>query len=186
MLARMDSDDVLMAAVAEGDRMAFGRLATSLTGPAIGLASRILGSRADAEDAVQAALMKLWRESGRFDLTRGNVGAWFRRIVVNCALDRRRSIRVVEPIEHAAHVAADTPDPEASAIGADRSARIEAAMAALNPRQRAALALFHGEGQSMREIADALETTPKAVEGLLARARTDLARQLRDLQEITA
>jgi RNA polymerase sigma-70 factor (ECF subfamily) len=47
-------------------------------------------------------------------------------------------------------------------------------MARLGPRQRAALAMFHGEGLSMAEIALALETTPKAVEGLLGRARIEL------------
>jgi RNA polymerase sigma-70 factor (ECF subfamily) len=48
-------------------------------------------------------------------------------------------------------------------------------MERLNPRQRAAITLFHGEGATMAEIADALDTTPKAIEGLLARARKDLS-----------
>jgi RNA polymerase sigma-70 factor (ECF subfamily) len=47
-------------------------------------------------------------------------------------------------------------------------------MARLNERQRAAIQMFHGEGLSMAEIAEAMETTPKAVEGLLARARMEL------------
>jgi RNA polymerase sigma-70 factor (ECF subfamily) len=53
-------------------------------------------------------------------------------------------------------------------------ARLAAAMQMLSPRQRAAIAMFHGEGLSMAEIAEALETTPKAVEGLLGRARMEL------------
>ncbi|WP_367279815.1 RNA polymerase sigma factor [Sphingosinicella sp.] len=50
-------------------------------------------------------------------------------------------------------------------------------------RQRTAIALFYGEGATMNEIAEALETTPKAVEGLLARARVELAERLRSLAE---
>jgi RNA polymerase sigma-70 factor (ECF subfamily) len=34
--------------------------------------------------------------------------------------------------------------------------------------------MFHGDGLSMAEIAAALDTTPKAVEGLLGRARIEL------------
>jgi RNA polymerase sigma-70 factor (ECF subfamily) len=47
-------------------------------------------------------------------------------------------------------------------------------MAQLVPRQRMALAMFHGEGLSMAEIAEALEATPKAIEGLLGRARMEI------------
>ena len=57
-----------------------------------------------------------------------------------------------------------------------------AAVAQLVPRQRAAIALFYGDGASMAEIAEMLETTPKAVEGLLARARVELAGLLSGLR----
>ena len=57
---------------------------------------------------------------------------------------------------------------------ADGHARLEMAMARLNPRQRLALSLFHGDGLSMAEIADQMDTTAKAVEGLLGRARNEL------------
>ena len=57
---------------------------------------------------------------------------------------------------------------------ADLEARVNAAVAQLLPRQRAAIALFYGDGATMAEIAEILETTPKAVEGLLGRARIEL------------
>ena len=165
---------LLMLRVAEGDAAAFTLLVRQLERPAMALAWRTLLDRAEAEDACQQAFARLWTESRRFDPARGNVEAWFRRILVNLCLDRRRALRPLAPMEAAHGIADLAPDPEAAAIAADQQARINAAMARLNPRQRLALVLFHGEGLSMAEIADRMETTAKAVEGLLGRARNEL------------
>ena len=165
---------LLMARVVAGDATAFEALVRALQAPALRLADRTLNDRAGAEDVVQLALTRLWRLADQFDPARGTVEGWFRRIVVNLCLDRRRSLRPVVPIDAVAEMASDAPDPLAAAIAADGRARLAAAMAQLLPRQRAALAMFHGDGHSMAEIADVLETTPKAVEGLLGRARIEL------------
>lgn len=178
----VDEPPVLIARVATGDRDAFRELAVRLHGPALRLATRVLSDRAEAEDAVQAALVKLWQNAGRYDGARGSVEAWFRRLLVNCCIDRRRTIRPVAPIEAAADAGSNDPTPHEAAEDAERAAKVNGAVARLNPRQRAAIALFYGEGASMAEIAAMLETTPKAVEGLLARARTELAGMLSALK----
>jgi RNA polymerase sigma-70 factor (ECF subfamily) len=163
-----------MARIADGDRAAFAKAVRLLETPGLRLADRTLNDRAAAEDVVQVALTRVWTLAGRYDPQRGSVEGWFRRIIVNLCLDRRRSLRVVAPLEAAEHVPSDTPDPLQSAIANQQRQRLDAAMAQLAPRQRAALAMFHGDGLSMAEIAEALETTPKAVEGLLGRARIEL------------
>ena len=187
MLKAMDApelaDDALMARIAHGDRAAFRLLTGRLYGPAIRLAAKVLGDRAEGEDAVQAALVKLWQAASRFDPNRGSVEGWFRRVVVNACIDRKRSIKVVAPIEAAADAASPDATPYEAAEANDRAARVQAAMARLNPRQRTAIALFHLEGATMAEIAESLETTPKAVEGLLARARVELAGMLAGTKE---
>lgn len=172
----------LMALVADGDRDAFGDLAVRLHGPALRLATRVLSDRAEAEDAVQVALTKLWTNAAQFDAARGAVEGWFRRLVVNACIDRRRSIKPVAPIEAAADARSGDPTPHEAAEGSERDRAVAGAVARLNPRQRAAIALFYGEGASMADIAVVLETTPKAVEGLLGRARTELAGMLQALR----
>lgn len=164
----------LMLRVAQGDAAAFTRLVGLLERAALGLAWRTLNDRTEAEDACQQAFTRLWTEAARFDPARGTVEAWFRRILVNLCLDRRRAMRPVQSIDDAFDLADAAPDPEAHAIARDQQARLDAAMARLNPRQRLALGLFHGEGQSMAEIAAHMDTTAKAVEGLLGRARNEL------------
>ncbi|MFD0849614.1 RNA polymerase sigma factor [Sphingosinicella xenopeptidilytica] len=180
---RSDEPGGLMVAVQNGDEDAFRLLTRRLYGPAIGIATKVLGDRSEAEDAVQAALVKLWRQAASFDAGKAKVETWFRRIVVNACIDRKRSLKPVQPLELVAERASDDPDPEALAGQSARSRRIAEAMAHLPARQRTAIALFYGEGATMNEIAEALETTPKAVEGLLARARVELAERLRPLAE---
>lgn len=172
---------LLMARVVDGDAAAFTRLVQLLQMPGLRLADRTLNDRAGAEDVVQVALTRLWTMAARYDPARGSVEGWFRRIVINLCLDRRRALRLVAPLSEADNVASSAPDPFEQAAANDRRARLDTAMATLAPRQRAALAMFHGDGLTMAEIAAALETSPKAVEGLLGRARMEL-RKLMEME----
>jgi RNA polymerase sigma-70 factor (ECF subfamily) len=174
-----EAETLLFLAARAGDPRAFARLARMIARPSLALATRVLGNAALAEEAVQEALTRAWREQARFDVSRGSFGAWWRRILLNAALDGRRRLRTVVPLEDAGDPADPAPDPEARAGAAALDRALAAAMARLPPRQRAALALFHGEGLSMAEIAAALETTPKAIEGLLGRGREQLKDMLK-------
>jgi RNA polymerase sigma-70 factor (ECF subfamily) len=144
---------------------------------------KVLGSRAEAEDAVQTALVKLWKTAERFDPERAKVSTWFRRIVVNCCIDRKRALKPVEDIDDVRDAASEEAGPEEATGDLMRDRRINAEVMKLPARQRAAITLFYGDGATMNEIAEALETTPKAIEGLLARARADLAQRLAPLKE---
>lgn len=174
---------LLLRRAAAGDGRAFSELARLLARPALGLAIRVLGDHGAAEDAVQDALARLWREAGRFDPARGSFAGWWRRMLMNCALDGRRRLRPAVSLEEAAEVRDETPGPLERAAESELAARVQQAAAALPARQRAALALFHGDGLSMAEIADALETSEKAVEGLLLRGRAALKQELMGLKD---
>ena len=180
-----DIEAVLLARAARGDAAAFRQLVRLLARPALALATRVLGDHAAAEDAVQDAFAKLWREAGRFDPARGRFAGWWRRMLMNCALDSRRRLKPVTALEEAADVEDDAPWPSAAAEAAELAARVRAVAATLPPRQRAALALFHGDGLTMAEIADALGTSEKAVEGLLLRGRAAMRLALMDLRDET-
>lgn len=182
-IPEMDGPALLIRRAADGDARAFSELARQLARPALALAVRVLGDRALAEDAVQDAFTRLWREAQRFDPQRGSFAAWWRRMLMNCALDGRRRLRPVSSLDDAAEVADGAPTPARAAEAADLAARVQAAATRLPARQRAALALFHGDGLSMTEIAEALGSSEKAVEGLLSRGRATLKTQLTDLKD---
>ncbi len=179
---RDDANAILIDKVAHGDRAAFDRLARRLLGTAQRIAARVLGPGPDAEDAVQAALLNLWSKAAQFDGTRGRVEPWFNRLVANACLDKRRTFKLVQPLDEAAGHASADPRADEVLERSDEQARVARAVAKLNPRQRAAIALFYGEEASTAEVAATLETSPKAVEGLLARARAELARMLEDME----
>ena len=92
-----DPDAPLVRRAQRGDRLAFERLVDRHQHRLFTLAARTLGSRNEAEDAVQEAFLRAWRNLGSF---RGDAlfSTWLYRICVNAAHDLRER-RVPEPVE---------------------------------------------------------------------------------------
>jgi RNA polymerase sigma-70 factor (ECF subfamily) len=89
----VDDADLLRRARA-GDEEAFGRLAEAHRAELRAYCYRMLGSVADAEDAVQNALLRAWRHLDGFE-GRGSVRSWLYSIATRTTLDiaRHRSRR---------------------------------------------------------------------------------------------
>jgi RNA polymerase sigma-70 factor, ECF subfamily len=160
---------------------------------------RMLGSAADADDAVQETIVRAWRNLNRFE-GRASVRTWLYRIATNVCLDTlsdaARRMRPIEegpatPVEQATLETRDRkhwlePIPDARAIPADadpfeltalkQSIRLAfvAALQHLPPRQRAALLLTDVLGWSAAEVAECLEMTVAAVNSGLQRARATM------------
>jgi RNA polymerase sigma-70 factor, ECF subfamily len=85
-----DQDEIerLLILIAEGDRLAFRQLYDAVGGRFLSTARRILGDASRAEDAVQEAFLRVWRNAKQFDPARGVALAWLGRIARNAALDR--------------------------------------------------------------------------------------------------
>src|ERR1044072_2310128 len=98
----MDAERGLMAKVARGDQAAFTELAQRYSGKLLAVAGRLLGSRADAEDAVQRAFLQCFAGARSYD-ARWAVSTWLYRILTNVCVDelRRRATRSAHD-EHSA------------------------------------------------------------------------------------
>ena len=83
-----------MGRVARGDEAAFTELVGRYGGRLLGVARRLLGSRADAEDAVQRALLQCYLAAGTYR-AEWAVSTWLYRILTNVCVDelRRRTSR---------------------------------------------------------------------------------------------
>ncbi len=165
-----------------------------------GYCYRMLGSAADAEDAVQDTLTRAWRAADRFE-GRSSVRSWLYRIATNVCLDelrgRQRRVRPLDlgapsTVAQAELVALPDgrwlePAPDARVLPtaddpAEQAAQREsirlafvAALQHLPARQRAVLLLRDVLRWRATEVADLLDTSVAAVNSALQRARATLA-----------
>jgi RNA polymerase sigma-70 factor (ECF subfamily) len=149
------------------------RLAEPLLGRTAAYAYSLLGSREDAEDALQEALLKAHRGLARYDRSRGFKAWWFA-IVRNCCRDIQRS-RARRPPTIAVD-AADLPAGDQSAWEeSERSDLLRSAMGQLSPAHREIIQLRYFGDCSYQEIATALAIPVGTVMSRLHAARRALA-----------
>ena len=136
------------------------------------VALRVTGSPADAADATQDALVKVWQHIETVEPDRRR--AWVARVARNAALDliRRRRVRPQPGLAEAVAEPADAaPLPDADAEAADLRAGIEGALATLDEPYRSLLVLREVEGLAYAEIAEALDLPLNTMKVYLLRAR---------------
>jgi RNA polymerase sigma-70 factor (ECF subfamily) len=173
-----ESDEVLLAAVAAGDRRSFRTLMTRHAPAMLALAERITGSPEDADEIVQEAFVKLWAapEKWRPDGP-ASFSTWFYRVVVNACLDRRRRASPA-PLEVAGDPADERPNGLEVTMSTQRRKMVAESIETLPDRQRAALSLYYFSEVSAPQAARILGLSLPAVEALLVRARKALRRTL--------
>ena len=171
-----DSDEVLMARVARGDERAFQTLARRHLSAMLGLARRILGNAADAEDVAQEAMLRVWTNAPRWQPL-ALYRTWLTRIVVNLCLDRKRRAPWVA-LEAAGEIVDTAPGAGEKAEYDERERLVVAAIGGLPDRQRTAIVLTYGDGMSNAQVAEILDTSVSAVETLLVRGKQNLRRAL--------
>jgi len=174
-----DSDEALMAQVAKGDQRAYRELAGRHLPAMLGLARRVLGNAADAEDVVQEAMLRVWTHAPRWQPLAA-FRTWLTRVVVNLCLDRKRKARWVD-LEAAGEIVDPTPGAAERSETDERERQLAGAIAQLPARQRTAIVLTYNEGLSNAQVAKVLDTTVSAVETLLIRGKQNLRRALGNL-----
>jgi RNA polymerase sigma factor (sigma-70 family) len=138
------------------------------------VAYRMLGSTAEAEDAVQEA----WLRLARADVGDvANLRAWLTTVVSRVCLDmlRTRTSRREAPLDAWVPdpvIAPLAPDPEAEVLAADGvGLALLIVLDTLKPAERLAFVLHDVFGMSFDEIAPIVERTPAAARQLASRAR---------------
>ena len=115
------------------------------------VALRVLGDTGAAEDVLQEVFMKLWRNPGVFDSSRGNLGAWLAVIARNRAID---ALRRRHPESDIADVIVSVESNMAEdAERASAMEKVRDALSAMAPAQRSALEMAYFEGLTHTEIA---------------------------------
>ncbi len=166
--ARTSAEPAALAAdlavrLREREPEALAELYRALGRRAFGLAYRVVGDTATAEDVVQEAFVAIWTQAERIDPARGRVDSLLMTIVHRRATDhvraRSRRLRHERP-DDLGHAAAAIVDETAAAMleavaqAPDRE-RVHASLRALSAEQREAIQLAYFGGLSHREIAEA-------------------------------
>nr|WP_240982214.1 sigma-70 family RNA polymerase sigma factor [Streptomyces sp. S3(2020)] len=170
---------MLAVRAAEGDEDAFAVLVQRHAPALLRLATRLLGSRTEAEDAVQDAFISAWRRLPEFH-GRSAFGTWIYRIVTNRCLNVLRARRPLAPLE----AVGELPAPEHAVSPAritearDAVRDLRDALDLLSAEQRACWVLRELDGRSYEFVADAVGISQEAVRARVFRARRCLTHAL--------
>ncbi len=131
----------------------------------------LLRDRAAAEDVTALAFERAYRRRARFDADRGSARAWLFAIARNAALDelRRRKRTAALTFDPVAE-----PEPARDDGEPEQRATVQAALAALDPRERELVALKFHAGLSNAEIGDLLQISESNAGTKVHRAVTKL------------
>ena len=150
---------------------------------------RMVGNEDDANDLAQETFVRVFRSRTGFR-TNEKFSTWLYTIAANLARNhlrwRARHPNVSLEAETGdseqtlgSTLPANAPAPNEQALAAERAAAVRAAVGKLPEDLREAIVLCEWEERSMAEAAAILETTPKAVESRLYRARQILRERLK-------
>lgn len=145
--------DTLLGRVAAGEAAAVNECLDRFGGLVWSVALRLLGDRAEAEDAVQEIFVDLWKSAGRYNPRLGSEATFVTVLARRRLIDRRRKSQRspdVAPLPEAVAGACDAGDAVEVRDEAERAVR---ALRELRPEQQRVLELSIFSGLTHEEIA---------------------------------
>jgi len=186
-------DGMLIERARKGDRSAFDDLVYKYESRAYQYAYRLTSSAEEAGDIVADAFIRVYGALANFK-QRSSFSTWLYRIITNCFLDLRKREKN-RPVSLESALSTDDGEMErqiedpnaASDEQVERNERerlMMAAVAVLPEYQRAMITMYHAEGLSYEEIAEALDLPIGTVKSRLNRARLSLREHLAKNEEL--
>jgi RNA polymerase sigma-70 factor (ECF subfamily) len=169
----IDLKDAL-ARCGKGEKAGLRVIYESECAPMIGVALRIVKRRELAEEVVQEAYVKIWRNAHRYDPELGPPKAWMYAIVRNQALNVLRDGRREDLVD-------EVPEDSGSAVEAYAAAErlpdgnaLRRCLEGLDPRRRTSLLMAYVDGFSHGEIAGRLAVPLGTVKAWIRRSLVSL------------
>ncbi|MGH2592608.1 MAG: RNA polymerase sigma factor, partial [Anaerolineae bacterium] len=156
------SDEQLMRRAAAGDAGALEALYERYAPAVMGLALKLMGDRAAAEEVVQETFWRVWHNADSFRPQRGAFPGWLFGIARNLSVDffRRRKARPQPALDDAEQQRIDripAPDSDVAEAAwiAIRRTQVLAALSVLPAAQRTVIEMAYFRGMTRQEIAEA-------------------------------
>ena len=184
----MDERALIERAV-RGDASAFNDLMAGQEKRMFAVAMRMFGSKEDAEDCLQDAMLRIYRSIKTFKFE-SSFATWVYRVTMNTCLDelRRRKNRAstsLDSLLDSGWAPTDGHDtPEQHAVRSEARRSISAFIQELPEDMRAAVVLRDIQGLSYDDIAVALNTNVGTVKSRISRGREKLREKIRSRSEL--
>jgi len=172
-----DSIADLLHKIAAQDRAAFRMIYTDTSAKLMGVLLRILGNRAEAEDALQEVFTRVWLRANRFEAEKGRGRTGRMALARTNAIDRLRARHDTSSDDEVMNAVADpAPRAETRLIASGEARRINECFDTLETDKAAALRGAYLTGTSYLDLAAQFDVP-------LNTMRTWLRRSLQKLKE---
>lgn len=172
------SDEAAIAAAQAGNQDAFRVLVERHSRAVFRLAYRMTGNEQDAEDVVQEAFLRAYRQLHRYE-SRASFATWVYRIAANYSLDLIRARRNnVESDGILDHLSESSPGPDRLFASGRMQETVDQALESLSQQERTAFVLRHFEGLSIEEISGVMGVGGNAAKHSIFRAVQKLRKAL--------
>ncbi len=172
----------LLKSIAAGDRSAFRQFYELFCEKVYNVAISYVQNKADAEEVTQDVFTKIFKSADKFKGT-SEVSTWVYRITVNTALNYLKKKKRFSFLSFS-NTEMDQPDFEHPEILLEKKEDAKALFKVIDTlpgSQKTAFILSFVEELPRQEVADIMETSLKAVESLLQRAKSSLRKKLENM-----
>ncbi|AGA56568.1 RNA polymerase sigma factor, sigma-70 family [Thermobacillus composti KWC4] len=171
----------------KGDQQAFAEIVGLYQDKLYHMAFRMLGSRQEAEDVVQEAFLRVYRNLDRYDEGM-KFSTWIYRIATNLCIDRLRKRKATysldaESTEHEgldgyAVIPSDDRTPESEMLLSETQRIVRQAIDTLPAKYKSVMVLRYLHGLSLQEIGEVLDMPVTTVKTRVHRGREYLRKKL--------
>jgi RNA polymerase sigma-70 factor, ECF subfamily len=171
--------EYLVAAAQDGDREAFGELATRFEPMVYAIAVRRLGNHSEAQELCQEVLVKAMQKIHQLKIPAAFAG-WLRSITVRMAINRqvRRAPVVATEPQSLEATCVESATPLDFALARERATQVRGGLARLGELDRHTLEAFYVRGESLSQMSASFEAPIGTIKRRLHVARKRLALQL--------
>ena len=180
MSATTVTDNVLIARIAQGDRLAMQVLYGRHHVRVFRFGLRLVRDEQIAEDLISEVFLDVWRQAGKFE-GRSAVSTWLLAITRFKALSALRRRKDLELEEESANAIADTSDdPEVAVTKKDTGDALRKCLTALSPEHREIVDLVYYHEKSVEQVAGIVGIPEATVKTRMFYARKKLSELLKE------
>jgi len=175
------TDEQLIHKIANCDQLAFSELMSRYLSSLVKFSTRYTHSIPCSEDIVQEAFIRVWKLACNWKSAKGSAKSWLFKIVYNATMDYLRKQQLQRSHRESLNNEFDVAQsPEKDLLVKEQSSQLHSALFTLPERQRTSLTLFLFNGLNGKEVASVMGLTLEASESLLARARRNLKKKIKE------